>query len=47
MTFEEFLEEVTRQASDLPRTRLKEYWERERTDFDGLFEGFIEGHKRC
>ena len=43
MTFKEFLKEVTRQASDFAKDRAEsEYWDGKDSDFDGLFEDFIE-----
>lgn len=42
MTFEDFLEEVTRQASDFAKDKAEsEYWEGKDSNFDGLFEDFI------
>lgn len=43
MTFNEFLKEVTRQASDFAKDKAEsEYWDGKDSDFDGLFEDFIE-----
>ena len=43
MTFEEFLEEVTRQSSDFAKDKAEsDYWKGKDSDFDGLFESFIE-----
>jgi len=43
MTFKEFLKEVTRQASDFAKDNAeKRYWDGKDSDFDGLFEDFIE-----
>ena len=43
MTFKDFLEEATRQASDFAKDKAEsEFWEGKDSDFDGLFEGFIE-----
>ena len=43
MTFKDFLKEVTRQASDFAKEKAEgEYWDGEDSDFDGLFEDFIE-----
>ena len=43
MTFKEFLKEVTRQASDFAHDEAeKRYWDGKDSDFDGLFEDFIE-----
>ena len=43
MTFNEFLKEVTRQASDFAKDKAEsEYCDGKDSDFDGLYEGFIE-----
>lgn len=43
MTFKEFLKEVTRQASEFAHNEAEERdWDGKDSDFDGLFEDFIE-----
>lgn len=43
MTFNEFLKEVIRQASDFAKDKAEsEYWDGKDSDFDGLYEDFIE-----
>ena len=43
MTFKEFLKEVTRQASEFANDKAeKRFWEGKDSDFDGLYEDFIE-----
>lgn len=43
MTFKEFLKEVTKQASDFAKDKAeKRYWDGKDSDFDRLFEDFIE-----
>ena len=50
MTFKEFLKEVTMQACDFAKDKAEsEYWKGKDSDFDGLYEEFIEAinHAVC
>ena len=43
MTEAEFFKEITERASDFAKEKAEsEYWDGRDSDFDGLFEGFIE-----